>query len=116
MVDERKLNEGNLTDIGLTAGAFSFAANVYTMEEKFKNCQSCGMPLKKSPNGGGSCADGSISTMYCSHCFEHGAFKQPDWTVEQMKEFVREKMRNMGFPGFLARIFSGRIHKLKRWS
>ena len=53
----------------------------------YKNCQSCGMPLKKAP-GGGSNADGSISTIYCAYCFENGKFKQPDWTVEQMQEFA----------------------------
>jgi Putative zinc ribbon domain len=46
-----------------------------------KNCQSGGMPLKKSPGGGGTNADGTISAMYCSYCYENGQFKQPDWTV-----------------------------------
>lgn len=44
------------------------------MEPTYKNCQSCGMPLKKSPNGGGSNADGSISKAYCSYCFVMGKF------------------------------------------
>lgn len=36
------------------------------MAKVYKNCQSCGMPLKKSPNDGGTNKDGTISTMYCS--------------------------------------------------
>lgn len=55
------------------------------MESKaYKNCQSCGMPLKKSPNGGGTNADGSKSTMYCSYCYDSGKFTQPDITATQM--------------------------------
>lgn len=86
------------------------------METKFKNCQSCGMPLKKSPNGGGTNADGSLSNMYCSYCFEHGKFKQPDWTADQMREFVKGKLIEMGFPKFTTVFFTRGISNLKRWN
>lgn len=85
------------------------------MSEVYKNCQSCGMPLNKDPKKGGTNADGSISTMYCSYCFEDGKFKQPDWTAEQMQEFSKGKLKEMGFPGFLAGFFTKGIPKLKRW-
>jgi hypothetical protein len=86
------------------------------MEQKFKNCQSCGMPLKKSPNGGGTNADVSISNIYCSYCYQKGAFKQPDWTATQMQELVKTKMKQMGFPGLLAGLFTKGIPRLKRWA
>ena len=63
----------------------------------YKNCQSCGMPLKKSPQGGGTTADGGISTCYCAYCYENGAFIHPDWSARQMQEFVKNKMKKMGF-------------------
>lgn len=85
------------------------------MEQHYKNCQSCGMPLKKSPQGGGTEKDGSISKMYCHYCYENGLFKQADWTVDKMQEFVKNKMKEMGFPGFLAGFFTKGIPKLKRW-
>ena len=85
------------------------------MEKSFKNCQSCGMPLKKSPNGGGTNADGSISKMYCAYCYENGSFLQPDWNARQMQEFSKKKMMEMGFPGFLAGLFVRNIPKLERW-
>jgi len=85
------------------------------MEKIYKNCQSCGMPLKKDPKGGGTNADGTKSTMYCSYCYEGGKFKQPDWTAQQMQEFSKNKMKEMGFPGFLAGFFSKGIPKLERW-
>jgi len=73
------------------------------------------MPLKKSPNGGGTNADGSISTMYCAYCYENGKFTQPDWTAEQMQAFIKEKMKEMGMPGFLASLMSKGTPKLERW-
>lgn len=85
------------------------------METHYKNCQSCGMPLKKSPNGGGTNADQSISTMYCAYCYENGEFKNPEWTVGQMQDFVRGKMKEMGFPGFMAGWFTKGIPRLVRW-
>jgi len=87
------------------------------MEQIYKNCQSCGMPLKGSPNGGGTRADGTISTMYCAYCYEKGQFTHPDWTVSDMQNFVREKMKEMPF---YMRMFTGifvkGIPKLKRWT
>ena len=38
------------------------------METKGK-CQSCGMPLKADPKGGGTHADGTSSREYCSYCY-----------------------------------------------
>ncbi len=85
------------------------------MSTAYKNCQSCGMPLKKDPKGGGTNADGSRSTMYCSLCYANGKFLQPDLTASQMQSFVREKMKEMGIPGFLAGFFSKGVPRLERW-
>ena len=86
------------------------------MEQVYKNCQSCGMPLKKSPGGGGTNADNSISTMYCAYCYEKGKFIQPDWTASQMQEFSKGKLKEIAFPGLLAGFFTKGIPKLKRWA
>jgi len=85
------------------------------MEKVYKNCQSCGMPLKRDESGGGTNADGSKSAMYCSKCYEAGKFKQPEMSVTQMQELVKGKMKEMGFPGFLAGFFTKGIPKLERW-
>lgn len=37
-------------------------------------------------------------------------------TVGQMQEFVKSKLKEMGFPGFLAGFFTKGIPKLKRWA
>lgn len=81
----------------------------------YKNCQSCGMPLKKDPKGGSTNADGSVNGMYCSYCFGDGKFLQPDITATQMQDFVKGKLKEMKFPGFLASFFTRGIPNLERW-
>ena len=85
------------------------------MESTNKVCQSCGMPLKRDEQGGGTNADGSKSAMYCSHCYQNGEFLHPDITVEQMQDRVREKLKEFGIPRFLMGMFTRRIPKLERW-
>ena len=86
------------------------------MSMKNKYCQSCGMPMKKDPIGGGSNSDGSINPDFCSYCFENGKFTQENITADEMQKFVIGKMKEMGFPGFLAKFFAKGIPKLKRWN
>ena len=62
---------------------------------KYDNCQSCGMPLKQDPKGGGTEANGTRSVKYCSYCLTDGRFTQPAMTVDEMKAFVVEKMREI---------------------
>lgn len=86
------------------------------METTSKNCQSCSMPMKRDEKGGGTNADGSKNKMYCSKCYERGNFKNPDMTVDEMKALVKGKLKEFGFPGFLAGWFTKGIPKLERWS
>ena len=85
------------------------------MEKLYKNCQSCGMPMNKDAKGSGTNADGSKSLMYCSHCYENGKFTLPDITIDQMKDRVKNKIKEFGMPGFLAGLFTRGIPKLERW-
>ena len=85
------------------------------MAKSYKNCQSCGMPLKRDEQGGGTNADGSKSVVYCSHCYQKGQFTLPDITVVEMQTLVREKLKEFGFPGFLAGMMTRRIPRLERW-
>ena len=74
------------------------------------------MPLKKDQMGGGTNADGSTSDMYCSKCYTDGKFNNPDiTTAQQMQAFVKEKLKSMGFPGFMAGMFVKGIPHLERW-
>lgn len=86
------------------------------MDKVHKNCQSCGMPLKKDEQGGGTNKDGSQSTVYCSKCYEQGEFRNPGIdTAGKMQDFVKGKLKSMGFPGFVAGFFTKGIPKLERW-
>jgi len=73
------------------------------------------MPLKQDPEGGGTNVDGSKSEMYCSFCYDKGMFVNADWTVEQMQDFVQDKLVEMKFPRFVARLFTRQLPKLERW-
>jgi len=85
------------------------------MGKNYKFCQSCGMPMKKDEQGGGSNADGTKSQKFCSHCYQDGKFTRPDFTAKDMQVLVKGKMKEMGFPGFLAGFFTYGIPKLERW-
>lgn len=78
-------------------------------------CQSCGMPLNKDKNGGGSNADGTRSDTYCSLCYVDGTFTQPNVNATEMQAFCVEKLKEQGFPGVMAWLFTRSIPKLDRW-
>jgi hypothetical protein len=73
------------------------------------------MPLKRDEKGGGTNADGSKSTLYCSRCYASGKFTNPGITVDQMQDLVKGKLKEFGFPGFIAGLFTRNIPKLERW-
>lgn len=81
-----------------------------------KFCQSCGMPIKKDPQGGGTNSDGTKSTEYCSFCYQDGNFLDECKAAKEMQEFCIEKMNEEGTPRFVAWIFTRGIPKLNRWS
>ncbi|MCD4705965.1 zinc ribbon domain-containing protein [bacterium] len=86
-----------------------------TKTKKFKRCQSCGMSLNKDPKGGGTNSDGSKNNMYCSYCFENSKFTRPDITLQEMEILVKEKMKEMGIPKFIAKFLTMGTSKLERW-
>lgn len=78
-------------------------------------CQSCGMPLDKDPQGGGSETDGSCSGTYCSLCYENGAFLHPDFNVTEMQAHCIEQLKKKGMPAFMGWLFTRGIPNLDRW-
>ena len=73
------------------------------------------MPLKRDPERGGTNADGSKSSLYCSYCYVSGAFTEPDITSDDMRIFVKGKLKEMGSPGFLTGFFTQGNPRLERW-
>lgn len=86
------------------------------MKKENKNCQSCGMPLARDEQRGGTEEDGRKSKKYCSHCYQDGEFTQPDLTPEMMKARVQQKLVEFGFPKFMTGFFTRNISKLERWT
>lgn len=78
-------------------------------------CQSCGMPLSKDPQKGGTNQDGSQSTDYCSYCYKKGCFTDSCQTAQEMQKHCTKKMREAGFNRLLSWLFTRGIPGLKRW-
>lgn len=79
-------------------------------------CQSCGMPLRKDPQGGGTEADGSLSTTYCSICYADGSFRHPDASMTEFQQQCVEALMRSGMPRIIAWMFTRGIPRLKRWT
>jgi len=87
------------------------------MEKANKFCQSCGMPMSKDPQGGGTEKDGSKSLKFCHWCYKDGEFLGGD-TLDEFRENSRKGMiANGDFNPFMAWLFTRKmIYKnLERW-
>ncbi|MCL2650396.1 MAG: zinc ribbon domain-containing protein [Candidatus Azobacteroides sp.] len=85
------------------------------MEKQNKFCQSCGMPMSKDdPQGGGTNADGSKNTQYCSYCYQNGEFTFTG-TVKEFQRFCMDIMVKSGRPKFVAWLFTRGMKRLGRW-
>ncbi len=82
------------------------------MEQEY--CQSCGMPLSEELYG--TDADNSRNHEYCIYCYENGAFKQPNITMEEMIETCVPFMKEKGMEEGEARsLMKNCLPHLKRW-
>ena len=79
-----------------------------------KFCQSCGMPIKKDPQQGGTNKDGTKNLTYCSYCYQNGDFTFKG-TAKDMQHFCKEKMVEQGSSKFMAWLFTRNIPRLERW-
>lgn len=79
-------------------------------------CQSCSMPLGK-PENFGTDAAGYRVNEYCHHCYQDGAFTDPEVTMEEMIDRCVVIMANRGImPEPKARaLLTGVMPRLARW-
>lgn len=74
------------------------------------------MPLSRDKKGGGSEKDGSLSTIYCSSCYQNGEFTRPDITLEEMQTLVDNVLKKeMKWFKIFRRLAVRQIAGLKRW-
>ena len=85
------------------------------MEKSNKNCQSCGMPLKKDSKGGGSNKDGTISKKYCSYCYAQGEFIFKTDNVDEFQTHCKNKMMDGGHSKFISWLLTRGMKRLERW-
>ena len=78
-------------------------------------CQSCGMPMSKDPAGGGTEFDGSRSSLWCSLCYDHGAFRHPGMTLPEFRAHCIDQLAAKGMPRILAWAFTRGMGRLARW-
>ena len=77
-------------------------------------CQSCSMPLDK-PELSGTEKDGSKSQDYCTYCYQHGAFINPDMTLAEMRALVKTQMEKMKIDTAIINMAVSSLPGLKRW-
>jgi hypothetical protein len=87
------------------------------MESQINICQSCGMPLDKDPNNGGTNIDKGKSEKYCSFCYRDGKFVDSGITLrEKIEKNVQIAVSKMGIPENKARqMAESIIPNLERW-
>ena len=87
------------------------------MDDKVR-CQSCGMPISAEFQNLGTEVDGSQAVEYCSFCYQHGSFTNPDQTVDEMVDSsINFMTTNMGFDRVQATQMSNDVIRgLKRWN
>jgi len=84
------------------------------MSQQNKFCQSCGMPIEKDTNGGGTNSDGTKNLTYCSYCFQQGNFTW-EGNVKDFQEYCRKKMIEGGHSRFKSWLFTRGMTRLARW-
>ncbi len=87
-------------------------------QQTYKNCQSCGIPLNKDQQGGGTEKDGTKSLKYCSYCYANGTFKSGNVTLKEFSELSRKEMVQGGHNKIFAWLFSRSfmLGHLERWT
>ena len=87
------------------------------MENQIKICQSCGMPIDKDPNKGGTNADQSRSDKYCSFCYKDGKFTDEGISLrDKIEKNIQIAVKGMNIPESKAReMAENLLPNLERW-
>ncbi len=72
------------------------------------------MPLSKDIKGGGTNADGSKSTEYCSFCYVNGEFTQAG-PMEDFRKNLDKNMKEKKHPWWIRTMMWYQVPTLKRW-
>lgn len=73
------------------------------------------MPLSADPVGGGTEADGSKSTTYCSFCYRRGHFTDPSLTMAEMIVKLEPITARYHMPPSVVQATKAALPHLERW-
>jgi Putative zinc ribbon domain len=73
------------------------------------------MPLSADPKGGGTEANGDVSTRYCSFCYQNGAFTDQGATLPEFTEKLKAIMSSMNMPADVSSSTIAMLSTLDRW-
>jgi hypothetical protein len=89
---------------------------VHEVQGELKVCQSCSMPMPTADLLGTD-HEGEKIEDYCIYCYEDGAFKQPEITLQEMADICTGYMVKEGMDeNFARRLLAEQLPHLKRWS
>ncbi|MDH6373344.1 transcriptional regulator [Paenibacillus sp. VTT E-133280] len=89
--------------------------HVRQVQDEPKFCQSCGMPMPTEDLLGTN-KEGQKIEDYCVYCYEDGAFKQPDITLQEMSDICTGYLVQEGMDEDVARkLLAEQLPHLKRW-
>jgi len=73
------------------------------------------MPLNEDAKGGGTEKDGTISTKYCSLCYENGEFIGGNCTLHEMQLIVDRALREKHMNWIIRKFALFQLPHLERW-
>lgn len=73
------------------------------------------MPLQKDPEGGGTNADGTKSTDYCSFCFKEGKFCY-EGDMASFRDWLDNHLKEKKMSWFIRKLTWWQLPTLKRWN
>jgi len=93
----------------------AYEAHVEHKQDGVTFCQSCGMPMP-TEDLLGTDQEGNKIEDYCVYCYEDGAFKQPDITLQGMSDICTGFLVKEGMDENAARtLLAEQLPHLKRW-
>ena len=73
------------------------------------------MPMEQDPGKVGTNADGTVSTIYCSYCYQNGKFNDNFTKASEMVSFVKGKLKEMNYGPLKRWFYTSHITQLGRW-
>lgn len=78
----------------------------------YVHCQSCGNRFSSMRNYG-TFDNNKVNYAFCDHCFEHGKFKNPDLTLEEILNEIEKKYKRRNL--IIRKLKINQIKNLERW-